>query len=152
MKTKILSLLCLLFFLVAAGCSSLAQAASPEKVEKAPEQVVETFYADYLDYIGDPASDTFRNPMVDRMYAERDDLTPEFITQIDELLASFEGAGYDPFLCAQAIPESITVGAASIDGEEATVSVTTSFVNHGLEVDLVNVDGEWKINNIRCGF
>lgn len=151
MKTKILSLFCLVFVLAAAGCSSLAKAATPE-ITLAPEQVVADFYADYLAYIGDPASDTFRNPMVDRMYAERRDLTPEFIAQIDELLASFDGAGYDPFLCAQAIPETITTAGADIDGENASVGVTTSFSDHSLTVELVNVDGEWKIDDILCGF
>ena len=152
MKNRILSLFCLMFVLLAAGCSSMVQAAAPKTAENTPDQVVAEFYADYLAYIGDPASDDFHNPLVDRMYAERSDLTGEFITQIDELLASFDGAGYDPFLCAQAIPESMSTAEAAINGDDATVHVTTSFIDHSLEVDLVKRDGGWKINNIHCGF
>jgi hypothetical protein len=141
-----------MFVFLAAGCSSQAQAAAPQTVETTPDEVVTEFYADYLAYSGDPASGDFRNPMVDRMYAERSDLTDEFITQIDELLASFDGAGYDPLLCAQAIPESITTAEATINGDEAVVHVTTSFIDHSLDVELIKMDGGWKINNIRCGF
>jgi hypothetical protein len=117
-----------------------------------PAQVAEAFYKWYLAYIGDPATESFRNPMADRAYRESELLTGRFVRQIDELLASFDGAGYDPFLCAQAIPQSLSAEELVLDGDTAEVEVTTSFIGHRFRVDLVSQDGVWKIDDIRCTF
>jgi hypothetical protein len=123
-----------------------------EQPELEPAQVVEGFFQWYLAYMGDPTTDAFRNPMVDRAYGESDLLTGRFVQQIDELLASFDGAGYDPFLCAQDIPRSLSTEEIALDGAIAEVEVTTNFVGHRFHVDLINQDGAWKIDNIRCAF
>ena len=129
------------------GCGPVPEAAADSV---APEVVVEDFYAWYLDYIGDRASGDFRNPLVDRAYHESELLDPAFVVSVDELLDSFDRGGYDPFLCAQDIPDSIFVGEATISGDEASVGVETSFAGHGFEVRLAQVDGEWLISDIVC--
>ena len=116
----------------------------------APAQVVEGFFSWYLAYIGDPASETFRNPMVDRAYRGHELLTDRFVRQVDELLDSFEHGGYDPFLCAQDIPQELTAREIVLDGAMVEVEVTTSFFGHHFRVDLVDQDGTWKIDDIRC--
>jgi hypothetical protein len=126
--------------------------AGSDQPEMDSSQVVESFYQWYLAYIGDPASDTFRNPMVDRAYRENELLTGRFVQQIDELLASFNGAGYDPFLCAQDIPRSLSAETLVLSDGTAEVEVTTSFISHSFHVELVSQDGAWKIDNIRCAF
>lgn len=74
-----------------------------------PVAVATAFYEWYLAYIGDPGSDNFRNPLVDRAYRGHPQLTEEFQAEIDALLDSFGGAGYDPFLMAQDIPRDFSV-------------------------------------------
>ena len=118
----------------------------------APAQVVESFYGWYLAYIGDPASETFRNPMVDRAYRGHELLTDRFVQQVDELLDSFEHGGYDPFLCAQDIPQALTAQEIALDGGTVEVEVTTSFAGHSFRLDLIDQDGTWKIDDIRCRF
>jgi hypothetical protein len=120
--------------------------------QMSPAQVVESFFDWYLAYIGDPATGSFRNPMVDGAYRGHVLLTERIVQDIDELLDSFDGAGYDPFLCAQDIPQRMTAEERELDGGTAMVEVTTSFVGHSFRVDLVNQDGSWKIDDIRCAF
>ena len=133
--------------LVMTGCGPVPQAAAETA---APEVVVEEFYGFYFDYIGDRASGEFRNPLVDRAYRDSELLTPAFVASVDELLESFDRAAYDPFLCAQDIPESFSVGEAAASGEEASVMVETSFAGHSFEVELELVEGEWLISGVVC--
>jgi hypothetical protein len=125
---------------------------APEAAAEAagPEGVVEQFYREYLDYIGDRSSGEFRNPLVDRAYRDSELLTPAFVASVDELLASFDRGGYDPFLCAQDIPESVSVSEVTVSGDEASVMVETSFPGHGFEVELAMVEGEWLISGVVC--
>lgn len=135
--------------------STLALAAcgpAPEAAAEAagPEAVVEEFYSWYLDYIGDRASGEFRNPLVDKAYRDSELLTPAFVTSVDELLASFDRVGYDPFLCAKDIPESVSVSEVAVSGDEASAMVETSFAGHSFEVELEMVEGEWLISDVVC--
>ena len=143
----VLSTLALVAALGLSGCGPVPEAAADGA---AAEAVVEDFYTWYLDYIGDRASGEFRNPLVDGAYRESEHLDPAFIESVDELLASFDRGGYDPFLCAQDIPEEITVGEAEVDGDSALVPVETSFAGHTFEVALSLLDGQWKIADIAC--
>jgi hypothetical protein len=122
--------------------------AAPESVT--PQQVTENFYNWYLDYIGDRASDTFRNPLVDKAYHDTPYLTASFVEHIDELLASFEGGGYDPFLCAQDIPTAMTPDVVFARNGMASVVVRSSFPNHLITVDLRPEGENWLIGNITC--
>jgi hypothetical protein len=71
---------------------------------------------------------------------------------VDEILAGFDGAGYDPFLCAQAIPGEIKTEATFVRGDTATVLMRTDFIDHVFSVDLFFQDDRWLIGNITCDF
>ena len=115
-----------------------------------PEQVVESFYQDYLAYIGEPGSENFRNPLVDRHYRESELLTASFKEHIDELLEKKEGIIADPFLCAQDIPGEIEIMGIHQDENRAQV-IGTSFSGHVFTVDLRQEKDAWLIANVSCG-
>lgn len=120
-----------------------------------PDAVVDSFYSWYLDNVGyDAESGTFRNPLVERAYAGREELSRAFVAEVDALLSSFEegASGYDPFLCAQDIPTKVSVTTTEVVEDTAEVTVETSFSNHNLRVLLETVDGEWLISDIECVF
>ncbi len=73
------------------------------------------FYEWYFAYIGEPGTDSFRNPLVDRAYRDQLLLSEPFKAEIDALLDSFEGGGYDPFLMAQDIPRAFDVEPGSTE-------------------------------------
>jgi len=126
-----------------------------EAMTAEPADVVASFYGWYLDHAGyDVESGTMRNPLVDRSYAAREELSPALVDEIDALLASFRegGAAYDPFLCAQDIPTEFTVSTSSISESAAEVRVETSFVGHSFRVMLEKTGGEWTITAVRCSF
>jgi len=131
--------------------------AAPEAAAMAPEEVVRGFYDWYLGYIGDPAAEEMRNPLVDGAYRSSEYLTEGFVQRVDEIIASFDKGGYDPFLCAQDIPRSFTVDVAEVFGDEASV-VVHQLWNPGTEyesardvkVALRTVDGAWKIADVTC--
>lgn len=121
------------------------------KVASQPEEVAQAFYAWYLDAFGDPAAGTFHSPLSNKMYQGSPYLTPSFVGHVDELLAGFEGqSGYDPFLCAQDIPQEVTPTGTFWHGEQASVVVRTSFPDHFITLDLQKMENEWKIGNITC--
>ena len=132
--------------------------AAPEAAAMAPEEVVRGFYDWYLGYIGDPAAEEMRNPLVDGAYRSSEYLTEDFVQRVDEIIASFDKGGYDPFLCAQDIPRSFTVDEAAVSGEESTV-VVHQLWNPGTEYESVRDvkvalqmgDGAWKIADVTCG-
>ncbi|MAT99687.1 MAG: hypothetical protein CL608_21305 [Anaerolineaceae bacterium] len=121
-----------------------------------PDAVVQAFYDWYLAYIGDPGSDNFRNPMVDKAYRDAPYLTESFVGHIDELLEAFHsgayGSGYDPFLCAQDIPTEITPDVTFARNDMASVVVRSSFPNQRVTVDLRPDGASWRISNITCAF
>lgn len=121
---------------MAAGCSQ------PVTASASPDEVVNAFYRWYLGYPG--------NVMVDRAYRDSEYLTAELEVGVDAILDSFSGGGYDPFLCAQDIPDSITVSEPIVSGDTATVSANTSFAGHGFEVVLRMDQDGWQINAINC--
>ena len=116
--------------------------------------VVRAFYEWYLGYLGDPATDNFRNPLVDRAYHDTPYLTGSFVQHIDELLDYFDseygGAGYDPFLCAQAIPTFIKPDVSFERNGMTAVVVRSSFPNQMFTVDLLPEGESWRISNITC--
>jgi hypothetical protein len=107
-----------------------------------------------LSYIGDPLAENFRNPMVDKAYHDTPYLTESFVGHIDELLEGFHsetgGAGYDPFLCAQAIPTEMTPDVTFARNGTSSVVVRSSFPNHMVTVDLRPEGESWVITNITC--
>jgi hypothetical protein len=123
---------------------------TPDAGAMTPEEVVESFYDWYLGYIGDPASGEVRNPMADGAYRSSEYLTGEFVQKVDGIIASFDKGGYDPFLCAQDIPESFTVDEALVSGDKASLVVHTSFEGHTFVVEAEQVSGRWAISDVIC--
>jgi hypothetical protein len=119
------------------GCSQPAPASA------SPDEVVDAFYRWYLGYPG--------NAMVDRAYRDSEYLSENFKVKVDGILDSFSMGGYDPFLCAQDIPDSIAVGEPMLSGDTASVSVSTSFEGHSFDLVLNRAQDGWKINAINCG-
>lgn len=117
-----------------------------------PETTVRAFYTWYLTYFGDRGAGDFKSPLADRAYHDSEYLSSSFIGHVDEILAGFEGkSGYDPFLCAQDVPQEIrSLGTFSHNGQ-ASVVVQSDFPNHFFTLDLQKDGEEWKISNITCG-
>jgi hypothetical protein len=124
------------------GPAALYSARAQVTDDVGPEEVVAGFYDEYLGAIDLKAG---RNPLVDRSYRSSDFLSEDFVAEVDELLDAFERGGYDPFLLAQDVPESVEVGEAVVSGETAQVLVETSFEGHAFLVTLKCIDGVWKI-------
>lgn len=61
------------------------------------------------------------------------------------------GAGSDPILCAQAIPESVTIVGHTVNGSAADVKVNEAFgeTTDSLTVSVVNQSG-LKIDHVTC--
>jgi hypothetical protein len=116
-----------------------------------PEQAVEAFYNWYLAASAyDEASQSRLNPLSNGAYRDSEFLTESFVHEVDQLIASFDKGGYDPFLCAQDVPESFTLGSAIGAADSATLVVRTSFEGHQFAVDLRMIDGAWKIDGVTC--
>jgi hypothetical protein len=140
--------------LLVSGCGTLP-AAEVAVAAEGPEQVVEDFYTWYLDYVAyDVEAGTRENALVDGAYRSNEHLTEDFVGRVDEKLTAMRengpGGGYDPFLCAQDIPEHVTVLDAQITGDQAQVTVETSFPNHQFSLQLEEGDGGWQIADIVC--
>jgi hypothetical protein len=147
MKKMWIVALVVLLLVVAASYGISRSASTAGGLE--PAAVVREFYGWYLEYIGDRGTDGMRNPLVDGAYRTSPHLAPEFVREVDELIAGFEGGGFDPFLLAQDIPTEIKVGEAKITGRAALVPVTTSFAGHHITVTLEQVTaGTWQITAI----
>lgn len=117
-----------------------------------PEAVVQAFYTWYIEYSGDRAAGTFQSPLADQAYQDSHYLTPSFIEHVDEILASSdEYGGYDPFLCAQDIPQGVVTDGIFYHNSQASVVVRSDFPNHFLTVDLQKNGDGWQISNITCG-
>jgi hypothetical protein len=141
-------------WLISSVDAPAAETAEEPVAAKTPEEAVGAFYDWYLAYIGDRASDSFRNPVVDRAYRDSAHLTAGFVQAVDDLLVNWESDyGYfphDPFLCAQDIPTEIAVESVFYNGETANVLVSTSFADHTITLDVQEDEGAWFIDNITC--
>ena len=146
MKTKTVAI-SVVGVLVAASIllSGCGAATRPSAAAAAtPAEVVENFYGWYLEY------SEKANPLADKVYRSSEYLSEGFVEEVDALIASFDRGGYDPFLCAQDVPTSVTVGEAEVAGGEAIVPVETAFVGHGFSVVLQDVEGRWLITAVIC--
>lgn len=153
MKKK-LSALMLVFLaavLVLSGCSAITgQAAEKDAAEAA--STVEQFYRWYLGYPG--------NPFAERAYRESPLLGDAFKAELDAAMDAMIAAGpggADLILCAQDIPGDMRYGAAEVEGDSATATVTqvwnpgTEFeMLRDLTVTLEKVEGKWLISGIGC--
>ncbi len=85
--------------LVTTGCGSDAQAST----DVAPEAVVESFYAPYAAFRTDPTAE-FPNLLGSKAYRESEYLSEGFIQKVNEIIASFDKGGYDPFCARRTSP------------------------------------------------
>jgi hypothetical protein len=108
------------------------------------EQTVQAFYDLYLDAAGR------YNPLVEGRYQGYPYLSEGFVAKVDEIVAGFARGGYDPFLCAQDLPQEVTVTGVEVEGSRATTEVETSFEGHRLTVALEQTEGRWLISDISC--
>lgn len=111
----------------------------PAEDSQTPEEVVEAFYRWYLSYPG--------NVLATRAYRVSEHLAPEMVERVDAMMADERGPGYDPFLLAQDLPETLTPGPATVSGDRAYLMVETSFAGHVLRVGLRR-EGRWLITDI----
>jgi hypothetical protein len=124
------------------GCGPAPEPVDASPAHATPREVVESFYAWYVDYPG--------NPMVEGAYRSSEYLDEAFVQKVDGIIASFDRGGYDPFLCAQDVPASFTVEDAVVSGDEAHVVVRTSFEGHSFTVVLRPVNERWEISDVLC--
>jgi len=142
--------------LVLANLAALPSGAKQVEPALSPEEVTEGFYEWYFSYIGDRSSGQGRNPLVDGAYRDSEYLTPAFVDQVDALIASFDKGGYDPFLCAQDIPERLTVDEALVTDDHAAVMTNLFWMGNPMvshtTVTLRQVEGAWMIDGVACSF
>jgi hypothetical protein len=135
------------------GCGKTASASGnscPAEGNGPPESVVESFYAWAIGQAsGGREEGDFHPP--EESYYLRPEVSPELVHHVEKAIAAFRdtAGGASPILCAQDIPEGFKVGEASIQGDEASVVVTTSFGTE-ITVELIFQDGLWKLREIRC--
>lgn len=114
-------------------------------------EAAEGFYSWYLAYIGDPATDTFRNPLVDRAYRQAPYVSEAFVAEVDALLdqdiAEFGGIMADPILQAQDIPQGFTVEPGPAE-EIVTVNLFFGETVYPVQVRVVDQDGAWLVDGI----
>jgi hypothetical protein len=139
-----------------AGIACPAPEATPPAPESSmpvtPESTVMGFYDWYLSYAREVG-----NPLVDGAYRSSDYLDAAFVQEIDQIVASFDQGGFDPFLCAQDLPGGLALDDATASGDIATVTVREIW-NADTEYELVypvevalRRDGDaWKITAIMC--
>jgi hypothetical protein len=131
-----------------------------EDAPATPAEVVESFYEWYREYSGSSGAGETRNALVDGAYQTSPFLTPDFIQKVDEALKNMQGGGFDPFVCAQVVPDQITPdGTRLVEmygpefANKASVVVRTEFAGHVFTVDLVRPEQgkDWQIDQIVCG-
>lgn len=123
----------------------------PDRVENSPATPAETalrFYDWYLSYArsGDP----IRNPLTDRAYHESPYLDPSLVRKVDEMIAG--GAMFDPFLCAQDLPNTWQKLAVFYNNGQPLVTLESDFPGHYLTVEMARANfNQWQIRSVTCG-
>jgi hypothetical protein len=112
-----------------------------------PAEVVESFYAWYLEQVETMAG-TDSNPLTGGVYREAAQLDSAFVEEVDQIVAGFDRGGYDPFLLAQDIPTAFRVGEVEVADSSAHVLVYTTFFGHVLDVSLAQEEGGWLITGV----
>ena len=117
----------------------------PNFAANSPEVVALSFFQAYIE-----ADQTMGSALENPEFDARKYLSDDYLNQVAEIHAGFEGPGFDPILQAQAIPpEPIEVKEAQVDDSQATV--TLQFGRTVLEqpwertISLEKISGEWKI-------
>ncbi len=108
-------------------------------------QVADTVRLFYNWYLGYPT-----NVLAERAYRASPFLTTGMIQKVDAMLASPQGPGFDPFLCAQNEPHAFTVDNVTVNRPQARAVVRTTGPSNSFSVALNNTSGTWKISDVTC--
>ena len=111
-----------------------------------PVESVSAFYGWYLAYSSGSGQ---RNPLVDEAYRRTGYVTARWQDQVAPIQGS-PGGSFDPFLCAQDVPEQVLPFQVHQEGGWASVEVRTSFPGHAFTVRLQQVGQAWQIDEVRC--
>ncbi len=119
-----------------------------------PEGVTRDFYNWYLTAaLGGPDKPAV-NPLAERLYRDYPFLADELKARVDVMGEGDAGFRFDPFLCAQDVPDYVRVFTAERTPEAASVVVETFFSGNPTPgtalVGLKPVDGQWMIDMIGC--
>lgn len=132
---KVWIMLCLILAAILASCNSTGGT----QPKDSPESVVADFYTWFL---ADPAAGP-KDPL------ESEALAPELVKRIQQARAENDIEQAVNFVCAQDFPERMDIEETSLNGDEATVKVKSSFGNT-ITVVMKVYDGEWKISDVSC--
>jgi hypothetical protein len=130
------------------GCAQPLPAKGQPALTPKPEaaqETVERFYHWYLGYPG--------NVVAEEAYRASEYLTPQAVEQVDQIISSFTMGGYDPFLCAQDVPERVEVVDVTVTDDAAQVvahGVWNAGSRSDIHLTLRPVDGAWQIDHIAC--
>jgi hypothetical protein len=114
----------------------------------AAQQTVK-FYDWYLGYIRS-GEDGPRSILHNGAYQTCGFFTPSYIEELDAMLASDEPLMADPFLCAQDIPDSVTVEQAVEVAPGVQVTMSSSFEGHTFNVFLREMAPcDWQIDGVQ---
>jgi hypothetical protein len=141
-KAASIFLTVLLSTAIIAGISYAFRGFDPQS----PEEVVAKFYTDWTSYEGSPVGA--------QIYRGHASVSEDLALKLDQTIASFpEGGGFDPVLCAQDLPESLSITLLSKDRNNAEVLVEEDFWGSlkNVDVALVKNWSGWKIKSIDCG-
>lgn len=152
MKEKIIQKICLIGLVVlTSGCASAVRAETVMTSDAmTPGQVTEGFYGWYLEYAERDSDGNFRNPLIDRAYRDSEYMSETFVNEIDGVLEEMEMGGYDPFLCAQDIPDEVHIIDSYLEGDAIVMVMESSFEGHQFEVELSPENESYLISGIRC--
>lgn len=119
-------------------------------VENTPQAVTTAFYAKWLN----AAAKSEGGPVTQKLHRKLDSLVTEaFAEDIDRQASGSSGVVADPVICAGEVPQGFTVVPARVDPELSVMGVMLNY--YGTErivrVTLRNVEGDWKIDSVRCG-
>lgn len=124
----------------------------PDRLEGPVLNAEETVQEFYDGYLSQAATGGPGNMLSNRAYRDSPYLSAALVRDVDLLVEQAGGPGFDPFLCAQDLPESIKVTSSFENAMRPIVVVESSFPGHTLVLDLVRANfNRWTIETITCG-
>jgi hypothetical protein len=112
---------------------------------ESPEKTTEKFFAEWI------ASK--QNPLFAKAYQNNPYLTKQMEDEITNIVASFDKGGYDPILCAQDKPSSMSYTLLEQKNNKAFVEAKQDFygTEKKIKIKLIKNKSGWQIDNIDCG-
>lgn len=143
MKTKNFIWLIAIVAVIAIGLNYYL---SPKTTEKlSPSQTADSFYQSWVEYEG--------NPISSKIYLDSSYLSESLKTELTSIIESFDGFGaYDPVLCAQEKPESISSQTLEEGDNSAELKMTLDFFGQErfINLKMIKESDVWQIDQINC--